>query len=121
MQIEEIIDNFSVLDEWEDRYRYLIELGRGLEPLADVVKSVEVGGVARVIQRVPLATQHVSAVAAMHIAKDARSPVLRWGLCELDGTEFQALPPVHLHHARITKITHQVANISRNDNHRPLA
>lgn len=35
MQIEEIIDNFSVLDEWEDRYRYLIELGRGLEPLAD--------------------------------------------------------------------------------------
>ncbi len=35
MQIEEIIDNFSVLDDWEDRYRYLIELGRGLEPLAD--------------------------------------------------------------------------------------
>lgn len=35
MQIEEIVDNFSVLDEWEDRYRYLIELGRGLEPLAE--------------------------------------------------------------------------------------
>ncbi len=35
MQIEEIIDNFSVLDEWEDRYRYLIELGRGLEPLGE--------------------------------------------------------------------------------------
>ncbi len=35
MQIEDIIDNFSVLDDWEDRYRYLIELGRGLEPLAD--------------------------------------------------------------------------------------
>ncbi len=35
MQIEEIIENFGVLDEWEDRYRYLIELGRGLEPLAD--------------------------------------------------------------------------------------
>jgi cysteine desulfuration protein SufE len=33
MQIAEIIDNFSVLDEWEDRYRYLIELGRGLEQL----------------------------------------------------------------------------------------
>jgi cysteine desulfuration protein SufE len=33
MQIEEIIENFGVLDEWEDRYRYLIELGRGLEPL----------------------------------------------------------------------------------------
>jgi cysteine desulfuration protein SufE len=35
MQIEEIIENFGVLDEWEDRYRYLIELGRGLEPLSE--------------------------------------------------------------------------------------
>ena len=33
--IEEIIDNFSVLDDWDDRYRYLIELGRDLPPLAE--------------------------------------------------------------------------------------
>ena len=39
MQIEEIIDNFGVLDDWEDRYRYLIELGRGLEPLKDAERS----------------------------------------------------------------------------------
>jgi cysteine desulfuration protein SufE len=32
--IDEIIDNFSVLDDWDDRYRYLIELGRELPPLA---------------------------------------------------------------------------------------
>ena len=32
--IDEIIDNFSVLDDWDDRYRYLIELGRELSPLA---------------------------------------------------------------------------------------
>ena len=32
--IDEIIDNFSLLDEWDDRYRYLIELGRALPPLA---------------------------------------------------------------------------------------
>ena len=25
--IDEIIENFSLLDEWDDRYRYLIELG----------------------------------------------------------------------------------------------
>ena len=31
--IDEILDNFSVLDEWDDRYRYLIELGRELPPL----------------------------------------------------------------------------------------
>ena len=27
MTIEEISDNFAILDEWDDRYRYLIELG----------------------------------------------------------------------------------------------
>ncbi|HXY59457.1 MAG TPA: SufE family protein [Methylocystis sp.] len=33
MAIDEIIENFQLLDEWDDRYRYLIELGRTLEPL----------------------------------------------------------------------------------------
>jgi cysteine desulfuration protein SufE len=32
--ITEIIDNFALLDDWDDRYRYLIELGRQLPPLA---------------------------------------------------------------------------------------
>ncbi|MFY9641323.1 MAG: SufE family protein [Rhodomicrobium sp.] len=41
MQIEEIVENFSVLDDWEDRYRYLIELGRELEPLADNERTPE--------------------------------------------------------------------------------
>jgi cysteine desulfuration protein SufE len=35
MQIDEILKNFEFLDDWEDRYRYLIELGRTLEPLPD--------------------------------------------------------------------------------------
>ncbi|CAJ0878435.1 hypothetical protein AMST5_02969 [freshwater sediment metagenome] len=33
MPIDDIIGNFELLEEWEDRYRYLIELGRTLEPL----------------------------------------------------------------------------------------
>ena len=33
MTIDEISDNFFLLDEWEDRYRYIIELGRTLAPL----------------------------------------------------------------------------------------
>ncbi|MHB2169718.1 SufE family protein [Alsobacter sp. R-9] len=33
--IDEIVENFSFLDEWDDRYRYLIELGRTLEPLPE--------------------------------------------------------------------------------------
>src|ERR1051325_6158666 len=35
MTIDEIIDNFSLLDEWDDRYRYVIELGRALKPLPE--------------------------------------------------------------------------------------
>ena len=34
-RIDEIIDNFAVLDEWDDRYRYIIELGRGQRPLPE--------------------------------------------------------------------------------------
>jgi cysteine desulfuration protein SufE len=37
--IEEIIDNFAILDQWDDRYRYLIELGRELPPLAEAAHS----------------------------------------------------------------------------------
>ena len=33
--IDEIIDNFSLLEEWDDRYRYVIELGRALDPLSE--------------------------------------------------------------------------------------
>jgi len=33
MTIDEIIENFELLDEWDDRYRYVIELGRSLAPL----------------------------------------------------------------------------------------
>ena len=35
MQLDDIISNFDYLEEWEDRYRYLIELGRTLEILPE--------------------------------------------------------------------------------------
>jgi len=33
--LDEIVSNFELLDEWDDRYRYLIELGKGLKPLSE--------------------------------------------------------------------------------------
>ena len=33
--IDDIIGDFALLDEWDDRYRYVIELGRTLPPLAE--------------------------------------------------------------------------------------
>ena len=35
MTIDEITENFALLDEWDDRYRYVIELGRSLAPLSE--------------------------------------------------------------------------------------
>lgn len=36
--IETIRDDFSLLDEWEDRYRYVIELGEALPQFPDVAR-----------------------------------------------------------------------------------
>ncbi len=38
---QDIADNLAFLDDWEDRYRYLIELGQALPPLADGEKTEE--------------------------------------------------------------------------------
>jgi cysteine desulfuration protein SufE len=35
---EEIVDDFEFLDDWEDRYRHVIELGKAMDPLSDALK-----------------------------------------------------------------------------------
>ncbi len=37
--IDDIVDNFTLLDQWDDRYRYVIELGRTLAPLPEAAHS----------------------------------------------------------------------------------
>src|SRR5437867_1637793 len=39
MNIDELVDDFELLGDWEERYRYLIELGRKLPPMADADKT----------------------------------------------------------------------------------
>ena len=38
---QDIAENLSFLDDWEDRLNYLIELGEALPPIADGEKSAE--------------------------------------------------------------------------------
>jgi cysteine desulfuration protein SufE len=38
---QQIRDDFAYLEDWEDRYRYLIELGRRLEPLPETERTVD--------------------------------------------------------------------------------
>jgi len=39
MTIDDIRDNFSLLEDWDDRYRYVIELGRTLDPMPEADHS----------------------------------------------------------------------------------
>jgi cysteine desulfuration protein SufE len=40
-KIDDILDDFEYLDEWEDRYRYVIELGKSLPDLPENEKTSE--------------------------------------------------------------------------------
>ena len=52
---EDIVDTFAFLDDWEDRYRHLIEMGREMEPLSDGerVPATKVEGCASQVWLVP--------------------------------------------------------------------
>ena len=39
MDINELSENFELLDDWEDKYRYLIDLGEKLPPLEEKYKT----------------------------------------------------------------------------------
>jgi cysteine desulfuration protein SufE len=70
MTIDEIRDNFDLLDEWDDRYRYVIELGRTLTPMADADHSET--------NKVRGCTSQVWLVTSVNtdVSRDGRGPVL---------------------------------------------
>jgi cysteine desulfuration protein SufE len=69
MTIDEIIANFALLDDWDDRYRYLIELGRTLEPLPEAART-EANKVSGCASQVWLVTEV--------LVNDTGEPVLRF-------------------------------------------
>ena len=54
-RFEEIAADFAFLDDWEDRYRYVIDLGRSMPPLDDAlhVPATKVEGCASQVWIVP--------------------------------------------------------------------
>ena len=52
---EDIADTFEFLDDWEDRYRHVIDLGKAMDPLADIYKvpATKVNGCASQVWLVP--------------------------------------------------------------------
>ncbi len=41
MNIEELLENFELLETWEDRYKYVIELGKKLPSMPEEYKTEE--------------------------------------------------------------------------------
>lgn len=39
MTIDDIIDDFALIDDWEERYRYVIELGRSMPELPEAART----------------------------------------------------------------------------------
>ena len=80
MTLDEILSDFELLDEWEDRYRYVIELGRGLEPLPEDART-DTNKVRGCVSQVWLATT-VSANGAhpaprLHFIGDSDAHIVR--------------------------------------------
>ncbi|MGB5558179.1 MAG: SufE family protein [Paracoccaceae bacterium] len=55
-KFEEIAETFEFLDDWEDRYRHVIELGKAMPPLEDAlrVRATKVHGCASQVWIAPL-------------------------------------------------------------------
>src|ERR1700681_3210649 len=68
MTIDEITENFEILDEWDDRYRYVIELGRMLTPFPEAART-EANKVQGCASQVWLTTD---------VERGAAGPVLRF-------------------------------------------
>ncbi len=39
LSYDDLVENFEILDDWEERYRYVIELGKALPPLDEARKT----------------------------------------------------------------------------------
>tara|TARA_B100000809_G_scaffold264217_1_gene319470 strand:+ start:87 stop:536 length:450 start_codon:yes stop_codon:yes gene_type:complete len=73
---QEIVDNFELFDSWEDRYRYIIELGSGLESL-DPQHRVESNRVQGCVSNVWLIREHAESSDEVHFRADSDSQLVK--------------------------------------------
>lgn len=85
---EEIAETFEFLDDWEDRYRHVIDMGKAMEPLDEAFKSpmFKVEGCASQVWLVPAIE---SGTFRFHGDSDAM--IVR-GLIAILGALFNGLP-----------------------------
>jgi cysteine desulfuration protein SufE len=91
---ESIRNDFASLDEWEDRYRYVIELGATLEPLPEEAHN-DVNKVRGCVSQVWLERQErtsASGQTVLHYRGDSDSHLVR-GLIAIAIALFSDQPP----------------------------
>lgn len=88
MGFEDLEENFRLLDDWDDRYAYLIDLGRKLPPLPDAWKTeaTKVRGCMSQVWLVPGGTKEHFAFAA-----DSDSSIVK-GLIAILASLFSGRP-----------------------------
>jgi cysteine desulfuration protein SufE len=79
MTIDDILDNFSLLDDWDDRYRYVIELGRTLAPIDEATRTDanKVQGCASQVWLVTTATPNGAKGPVMTFVGDSDAHIVR--------------------------------------------
>ena len=74
-ELGELAEEFQLLDDWEDRYRYIIDLGRTLEPL-DEAEHSDANKVRGCASQVWLVTEPGPA-GALHFRGDSDAHIVR--------------------------------------------
>lgn len=89
---EDIAEDFEFLDDWEDRYRMVIELGRDMDPLAEELKvpATKVNGCASQVWLFPNWQG-----TAFHFDGDSDAMIVR-GLIAVLRTLYNGLSPAEV-------------------------
>jgi cysteine desulfuration protein SufE len=88
--LDELIAGFELIEDWDERYRYLIELGRELEPLPEAART-EANKVRGCASQVWLETRRADD-GTLHFRGDSDAHIVR-GLVRLILAIYSGQPP----------------------------
>lgn len=76
---EEIAETFDFLDDWEERYRHVIDLGKAMAPLEDAfrVPATKVEGCASQVWLVPDLRRNAAGQHCLHFEGDSDAMIVR--------------------------------------------
>ncbi|SEQ22169.1 cysteine desulfuration protein SufE [Loktanella sp. DSM 29012] len=92
-QFEDLVETFAFLDDWEDRYRHVIDMGKAMPALEDALKvpATKVDGCASQVWLVPAPEN-----GTFHFRGDSDAMIVR-GLIAVLGALYDGVPLNDLH------------------------